>query len=64
MVVDREAYKSEQVAETQLGAIQSVLGSPALEDERWAVFALEGFGIAPSEERFFKPFQPLIGKTL
>ena len=61
VVVDREAYKSEQVAETQLGAIQSVLGSPAVEDERWAVFALEGFGIAPSEERFFKPFQPLIG---
>ena len=49
------------MAQQQLGGIESVLGSPAAADERWAVFALEGLRVSPSEERFFKPFQPLIG---
>jgi hypothetical protein len=61
LVVDAQAYPSQDIAYRELGGISEVLGAPRDQDDRWAVFDLQALGIAPSDSRFFEPFQPLVG---
>lgn len=61
LVVDRTAYLKPEIASEAISGIEDVLGGPVASDGRWAVFSLNALGVAPSEQRFFPPFQPLVG---